>query len=131
MPTRISRKRSSLILFMSPNAVWLTKLFAGHDVASREEARQVFLGCENDPKAFCFAGLLGSDFDEVGRAADLGDALAQAWMASVWRMGGEERFQWAGKSAAQGERDGFFQLLFVTGVEKDATKTLKEQKRTF
>jgi hypothetical protein len=31
-----------------PNAVWLTKLFCGRDVTSREDARQVFLGCEND-----------------------------------------------------------------------------------
>jgi hypothetical protein len=36
-----------------PNAVWLTKLFAGRDVTSRAEARQVFLGCENDPRALC------------------------------------------------------------------------------
>jgi hypothetical protein len=26
-----------------PNAVWLTKLFCGHDVTSHEEAREVFL----------------------------------------------------------------------------------------
>jgi hypothetical protein len=29
-----------------PNAVWLTKMVGGRDVASREETRQVFLGCE-------------------------------------------------------------------------------------
>jgi hypothetical protein len=35
-----------------PNAVWLTKLFAKCDLASCEEARQVFLCCcENDPRA--------------------------------------------------------------------------------
>jgi hypothetical protein len=39
-----------------PNAIWLTKLFRGRDVASCEEASQVFLGCENDPRALCFAG---------------------------------------------------------------------------
>jgi hypothetical protein len=42
-----------------PNAVWLTKLFDGRDVSSTEEARQVFLGCENDSRALCFAGILG------------------------------------------------------------------------
>jgi hypothetical protein len=36
-----------------PNAVWLTKLFAGHDVTTRKEARQVLLGCEDDPRAIC------------------------------------------------------------------------------
>jgi hypothetical protein len=61
-----------------PNAVWLAKLFGGHDVASREEARQVFLSCENDPRAHCFAGLLGGMPDEFSRVADLGDAFAQA-----------------------------------------------------
>jgi hypothetical protein len=90
-----------------PNAVWLTKLFSGRNVASREEARQVFLGCENDARALCFAGFL-RDFDDVRRAANLGDALAQAWMAE--HTYGEERFRWAEKSAAQGERDGFYWL---------------------
>jgi hypothetical protein len=51
------------------------------DVASREEARQVFLGCENDARALCFAGWLISDIDEIRRAAYLGDAFAQVVMA--------------------------------------------------
>jgi hypothetical protein len=88
-----------------PNAVWLTKLFAGRGVASREEAREVFLSCGNDPRALCFAGVLVSDFVEIRRAADLGDAFAQARMA---RESEEERLPWAEKSAAQGERDGFY-----------------------
>jgi TPR repeat protein len=91
-----------------PNAVWLTKLFAGYNVASREEARRVFLGCENDGRALCFAGVLGRRVDEVHRAADFGDAFAEACMAMETR--GEESFRWAGKSAAQGERDGFYYL---------------------
>ncbi len=41
-----------------PNAVWLTKIFAGREVNTEEVARQVFLGCE-DPRALCFAGLFG------------------------------------------------------------------------
>ncbi len=87
-----------------PNAVWMTKLFDGRDVASRDDARQVFLGCENDPRALCFAGLLERDEDEIRRAAELGDSFAQAWMAEETEY--EERFCWAEKSAAQGERDG-------------------------
>jgi hypothetical protein len=107
-----------------PNAVWLTKLFAGHDVASREEAKQVFLGCENDRRALCFAGGLGDLVDEVRRAAYLGDALAQAWMA--WQTVGEECFRWAEKSAAQGERGGFYCLgnFYRDGIgcEEDGEK---------
>jgi hypothetical protein len=41
-----------------PNAVWLTNLFGGRDVTSHQEARRVFLACENDPRALCFAGCL-------------------------------------------------------------------------
>jgi hypothetical protein len=107
-----------------PNAVWLTKLFAGRDVASSEEARQVFLGCENDPRALCFAAFLAGPGDEMRRAAELGDAFAQARMA--WRTFSQERFRWAEKSAAQGERDGFFWLgrCYRSGreCEKDAER---------
>jgi hypothetical protein len=48
-----------------PNAVWLTKLVGGRDVASRKQAMQVLLGCENDPRAPCFAALLGGTFEEL------------------------------------------------------------------
>jgi hypothetical protein len=105
-----------------PNAVWLTKLFAERDVSSCEEARQVFLCCENDPRALCFVAFFGGTFD-VRRAADLGDAFAQAWI-SVRTM--EERFSWAEKSAAQGERDGFYCLGYFyrggTGCEIDVER---------
>jgi hypothetical protein len=109
-----------------PNAVWLTKIFAGRDVVSREEARQVFLGCENDPRALCLAGLFGGNFDEIRRAANVGDAFAQAEMASAWDTHAEAVFQWAEKSAAQGERDGFYYLGYCyrdgIGCEKDAER---------
>jgi TPR repeat protein len=104
-----------------PSAVWLTKLFGGRDVDSPEKAREVLLGCENDSRALCFAGWLGWDEDEIRRAADLGDAFAQAWMA--WQTDGEVGFRWAEQSAAQGERDGFFWFGHCyrdgTGCEKD------------
>jgi TPR repeat protein len=107
-----------------PNAVWLTKLFGGRDVTSAEDAKQVFLGCESDPRAVCFAGLLGWTFDEVGRVAELGDAFAQAWKAG--HTNAEESFLWAEKSAAQGERDGLSCLAYCyrdgIGCEKDAER---------
>jgi hypothetical protein len=83
---------------LHPNAIWLTKLFAGRDVTSPEEARQVFLGCENDPRALCFGGMIRSEDGEIRRAADLGDALAQAQM--TWYSDSEECLLWAEKSAA-------------------------------
>jgi hypothetical protein len=93
-----------------PDAVWLTKLFAGCSVKSKEEARRVFLGCEDEPKALSFAALLDVWVREeaILQAADLGDAFAQVRMA--WRTYGEKRFEWAKKSATQGERDGFYLL---------------------
>jgi hypothetical protein len=108
-----------------PLAVWLTKLFDGHDAASLEEARQVFLGCENrDARSRFFGALLGGTFDDILRAAELGDAFAQARVAG--RTYGEERFRWAEKSAARGERDGFYYLgdcdRHGIGCKKDVEK---------
>jgi hypothetical protein len=110
-----------------PNAVWLTKLFRGRVVAPREKARGVFRGCENvDSRALCFAGLLGGAFAEIRRAAGLGDAFAQAWMA--WQSGGKESFRWAEKSAAQDERDGFYYLGDCYRDGKGCQKDLERAK---
>jgi hypothetical protein len=102
-----------------PNAVWLTKLFDGREVATTEDARRGFFGCENDPRALCVPG---GTFGEIRRAAVLGDAFAQARMA--WQTVGEEGFRWAEKSAAQGERDGLSWLGHCyrdgIGCEEDA-----------
>jgi hypothetical protein len=109
-----------------PNAVWLTKIFAGRELASPSEASQVFLDSENDPRALSFGGFLGGGCDVKRRAAELGDALAQAVMASAWQTGCKESFRWAEKSVAQGERDGFFWLGHChrggIGCEKDAER---------
>jgi hypothetical protein len=56
----------------------------------------------------CFAALFTYDQEKVRLVAEMGDAVAQAQMAGFTQ--GEERFLWAKKSAAQGERDGFFFL---------------------
>jgi TPR repeat protein len=112
-----------------PNAVWLTKLFAGREVASREEARQVFLGREYDPRALSLAGVLVRDFGEIGRAADLGDGLALAEMAE--ETDGKERFLWAEKCASQGERDGFFWLGYCFGEGIGCLKDAEKAKENF
>jgi hypothetical protein len=108
-------------VYNHPVSVWMTKWFAERDVKTREEARQVFLEYENDPRALCFAAILvWPNNDELRRAADLGDGYAQALLAG--RTGGQERFV-AEKAAAQGERVGFYLLGACfqrgTGCEKD------------
>jgi TPR repeat protein len=90
----------------------------------------VFLGCENvDPRALCFAGLLGENEDEIRRAADLGDAFAQAEMAL--RSAGQERFRWAEKSAAQEERDSFCYLGHCYHVGIGCEKNSERAKKNF
>jgi hypothetical protein len=107
-----------------PNAVWLTKLFGGRVVGAPKEAKEVFLEKKEDKRALCFAALC-DDFvvDEamIRRAAELGDAFAQAWMAGGPLVGEVDGCRWAEKSAAQGERDGFFQLAlcFSEGIGCD------------
>jgi hypothetical protein len=112
-----------------PDAVWLTEVFGGRDVATAEEARQVFLGCESDPRALCFAGLFGDLVDEVRRAAILGDAVAKRG--------------WRGELKMESLFDGRKNLLLKenamvsSGLDRamqmqlDAKRTWKEQKRTF
>jgi TPR repeat protein len=112
-----------------PNAVWLTKLFAGRVVFTDEDARQVIRGCENDPRALCFADLFGSRFSAVRRAADLGDAFAQARMAG--RRSGAQRFRWAEKSAFQGERDGFYELGCCYRDGKGCEEDVERAKENF
>jgi hypothetical protein len=97
-----------------PNAVWLRGLFAGRDVETEEEMILAFRACDDDSRAACFAAILENSPDEIRRAADRGDAFAQAWMAS---KAGEERFVWAERSASQGERNGFawLSLCYIRG----------------
>jgi hypothetical protein len=90
-----------------PSAVSLTKLFAGLNVGTKEEARQVFLGCENDPTALCFAALLET---LVMRFLELLRLAMRLPKEMAYRFQNEEGFRWTLKSAAQGERDGFFSL---------------------
>jgi hypothetical protein len=113
-----------------PNAVWLTKLFGGREIAAREEARQVFLDCESDPRALCFAGLLGGDDDEIRRAVDLGDAFAQAWMA---KPGYVVKIVFGGRRNLLHKENAMVSttLGIAIGMELGARKTRKKQKRTF
>lgn len=112
-----------------PDAVWLTKVCAGKNVTTKEDAQRVFsslLG-ENDARALCFAFMLdcpvlGDPVALLRKSALLGCAFAQAWMASLAK--GEDEFKFAELAAAQGERDGFSTLAWCyqngTGCEADS-----------
>ncbi len=108
-----------------PDAVWLTKLFVGRHPA---QARHVFLECKNNGKAtnngkaICFGAAFDRSWDNIKQAADLGDAYAQSIMAI--RSIGKKRFKYAQKSAAQGERDGFYWLghWYYCGRDKNRDK---------
>ena len=66
---------------------------------------------DSDERALVYGAMItGYPFDNVKlrRAADAGNAFAQAWMA--FRSLGPERFKFASMSAAQKERDGYFEL---------------------
>ena len=73
-----------------PDAQWLTEIFSGKDVKTKEEAREVFLARgNNDARALCFAAVIAAPLDMAAsldmsllrRSAELGFALAQALIA--------------------------------------------------
>ncbi len=111
-----------------PDAVWLTSIFEGKDVSTKERARDVFLSVENDPRALCFAWCL-TDFIErddslLRRAAEMGYAFACSTLSGeVSHQTKEEPFRLAEFAASEHERDGFSILdrCFRSGVgcEKD------------
>jgi hypothetical protein len=114
-----------------PEAVWLTKLFAGRNINNYEDVVEVFRSCESDLRALYFAGLISGSFDDIRRAADLGDAYAQAMMATAEQMEGQECFRWAEKSVAQGERDGFYWLGFCHEDGHGCEKNVERAKENF
>ncbi len=109
-----------------PDAEWLTSIFEGKDISTKEDARKVFLCCENDARALSFAWWLSDDYEEdlplLRRASELGNAFAcSALCVHVWEENKEEAFRLAQLAAAQRERAGFFELghCFRFGCEKD------------
>ena len=114
-----------------PDAQWLTKLFYDHDVKCREEMRDIFVAQGDDARALCFAALIVTDDledeDKLYRSAELGFAYAQSLVAE--RSKRRDGFRLAEKSAAQGERNGFYTLGICYkngyGCEVDIAKTKK------
>jgi len=111
-----------------PDAQWLTGVCAGKNVKTREDAKAGFLAQGNeDALAMCFAALVDEDDvdrDLLRRSAEMGFALAQAWMS--FYVSGLECFTFASGATAQGERDGFCWLgycfKYADGCEKDLEK---------
>ncbi len=109
-----------------PEARWLTRVFAGKNVTTNEEAKDVFLSQgNNDGLALCFASMLGPK-NEGGialmqRAAELGSPLAE--LVCSWHGDSNKRFAIALKCSLHGEREGFLALAFCykegTGCEQD------------
>ncbi len=111
-----------------PDAMWLTSIFEGNDVSTKENAREVFLCCENDARALCFAWWLAGDRKDdltlLRRAAGMGNAFACSSLCDeVWSENKVEAFRLARAAASQHERDGFYLLGLCfrdgLGCEKD------------
>jgi hypothetical protein len=112
-----------------PDAVWLTTLFAGREVQTRDEAEKLFLACgESDGRALCFAAAC-SESGDFGKAARMGYPFAQAMAA--WTARGFERLEWAQKAAAQGERNGFLWLGACHRDGDGCNKDLEKAKENF
>ena len=98
-----------------PDAEWLASIFEGKDVSTEEDVREVFLCCENDACALCFAWWLAedrwSDLTLLRRASEMGNAFACSRLCNqVLYINKEEAFRLAQLAANQHERDGLFLL---------------------
>lgn len=111
-----------------PDARWLSAAFAGKDVNTPEEAKDVFVSLGDDARALCFAATVLFPLDEalLRQSAYLGYAFAQAKLAQHLGFSNEECFNWAERAALQGERDGFawlgVYLQHGTGCERNVDK---------
>ncbi len=117
-----------------PDAVWLTSLFEGKDVSTKEQAKKVFLSFENDARALCFAWCLTDDrqYDLMllRRASGMGNAFACSMLSrEVWGGNEEEAFRLARFAAAERERGGFFWLgrcfHYGYGCEKNLNSAIE------
>ncbi len=111
-----------------PDAVWLTSVFEGKEVATKEDARKVFLSHENDARALCFAWYMSEyreeDLTLLRRAAEMGNAFAGSTLCEqVFYQNKEEAFRLATGATLHLERDGFAWLGICLrdgfGCEKD------------
>ena len=98
-----------------PDAVWLTSIFEGKEVSTKEDARKVLLLHQNDGRSLCVAWHLTDDREDdltlLRRAAEMGNAFACSTLCGeVFGENVEESFRLAQLAASQHERDGFYWL---------------------
>ncbi len=96
-----------------PDAEWLTSLFKGKDVSTKEQAREVLLLHQNDALALCFAWHLNNfrwrDLSPLRCAAEMGNAFACSLVsADAWCEDDfVQAFRFAQQAAETHERDGY------------------------
>ena len=118
------------------DAVWLTSIFEGKDVSTKENARKVFLSLENDARALCFAWWLTDDREEdltlLRRACEMGNAFACSTLSvEVWHENKKEAFRLDQLAVAQRERDGYFSLGFCFREGSGCEKNLNSAKENY
>ncbi len=98
-----------------PDTEWLTSIFEGKDVSTKEDVKKVLLLHQTDARALSFAWYLTDDREDdltlLRRAAKIGNSFACSMLfRGVWRENKEEAFRLAQFAAARHERDGFTSL---------------------
>ena len=115
-------------------------IFAGKDVKTWEEARDIFFAQgENDARAVCFLALLDDEADDdvraarLRRSAETGYAFAQAelagWLPEDDEDEKEECFRFASLAASQGDRDGSFWLGYCFNHGVDVVRKVWRKRR--
>jgi TPR repeat protein len=115
-----------------PDALWLTEACAGKDLSTIEDSKRVFAAFgQNDARALCFLWMLEDqgDLTWLHRSAELGFAWAQAFM--VEKTEGDEKFKLAQLATAQGERDGYFMLGYLSRDGEGRETDLDKAKENF
>ncbi len=117
-----------------PDAVWLTSIFEGKHVSTKEEAKEVFLLYQDDARALCFAWHLTAhrdlDLSLIGRAAEMGCGFAASTLSSLCAMSGkrEEAFFFAQLAASKHERSGYLWIgLFLRGGISEKNLSLAKE----
>ena len=117
-----------------PDAEWLTSIFEGKDVSTKEKVREALLLHQHDARALSFAWFLSddrwNDLSPLRRASEMGNAFASStWSEEVRDENSVEAFRLVAFAASQYERDGFdrFGRCFRYGVGCEEDLKLAEE----
>ena len=119
-----------------PDAEWLTSIFEGKDVSTKEKAREVFLLREDDARALCFAWWLTRDHEDglslLRHSLEMGNAFTCLTLCVfVNQQNEKEAFRLAQLAAAQHERDGYFWLARFARQGRCCGRDLNLAKQNF